>query len=265
MGKKLTLGTAFKFLVIAIIITVVIMFFRSCNEMLEPYEFQENIQLIQLENPKPEQEVAILDTTLGEIRMMLFREKCPKTVDNFVTLANEGYYDGTFFFSSEAEVYAMAGSENKDGSGAKTTNDRRISNEYDDELWPLKGAVLSIGDRQGSSDSRFFFVWDAMKQQGYDKTSLIAERYPENVAEAFEKQGGVPALKGTTKAAGYTVFAQVYEGLDIVHDYTNVPVSGANSTPTENLRINSVKIMTYSESLEIPSENKTEEEEKNET
>ncbi len=51
---------------------------------------------------------------------MLFREKAPNTVENFVTLANEGYYNNSYFFAAEAGVYAMAGSENRDGTGAKT-------------------------------------------------------------------------------------------------------------------------------------------------
>ncbi|HAZ32015.1 MAG TPA: hypothetical protein DCY61_04915, partial [Dehalococcoidia bacterium] len=39
----------------------------------------------------------ILETNFGEIELELFHAKAPRTVENFVTLAGEGFYDGTRF------------------------------------------------------------------------------------------------------------------------------------------------------------------------
>ncbi len=55
-----------KFFIIAVLLTVVIMFAKSCEQAMQPYEFNtDNISLIQLDAPKDDQEIAILDTTLG--------------------------------------------------------------------------------------------------------------------------------------------------------------------------------------------------------
>lgn len=47
--------------------------------------------------PKIGDTIALLDTTLGIIKIKLFIEETPKTCANFIALAKKGYYDGTIF------------------------------------------------------------------------------------------------------------------------------------------------------------------------
>ena len=51
----------------------------------------------QLENAKSGDIVAIMHTNAGDIKIRLFKEKAPKTVENFVTHSENGYYNGIVF------------------------------------------------------------------------------------------------------------------------------------------------------------------------
>ena len=53
--------------------------------------------MYQFEKPARDAEVIVMKTSKGTIKMRLFPEKAPKTVENFVTHAKEGYYDGLTF------------------------------------------------------------------------------------------------------------------------------------------------------------------------
>ena len=53
--------------------------------------------MYQFEKPAKDSEVIVMKTNMGTIKMRLFPEKAPKTVENFVTHAKEGYYDGVSF------------------------------------------------------------------------------------------------------------------------------------------------------------------------
>ena len=52
---------------------------------------------LQLEKPISGDTVAIMHTTMGDIKIKLFKEETPKTFENFVTHAKNGYYNGLIF------------------------------------------------------------------------------------------------------------------------------------------------------------------------
>ena len=51
----------------------------------------------QLDRPQKGETIAVMHTSLGDISIRLFPDKAPKTVENFVTHAKNGYYDGLKF------------------------------------------------------------------------------------------------------------------------------------------------------------------------
>ena len=53
--------------------------------------------MYQFEKPAKDSEVIVMETSKGTIKLRLFPDKAPKTVENFVTHAKEGYYDGLTF------------------------------------------------------------------------------------------------------------------------------------------------------------------------
>ncbi|MYJ43299.1 MAG: peptidylprolyl isomerase [Acidimicrobiaceae bacterium] len=62
--------------------------------------------------------VAVLDTSEGEMRFELTASETPLTVNNFVTLARWGYYDGTLLFRTDPSIDIIQG-------GSPHTNDNR--------------------------------------------------------------------------------------------------------------------------------------------
>ena len=51
----------------------------------------------QLEHPKAGDLIAVMHTTMGDIKIRLFPDQVPKTVENFTTHAKNGYYNGVLF------------------------------------------------------------------------------------------------------------------------------------------------------------------------
>ena len=83
----------------------------------------DTMKLVQLEAPKEGDKIAIVDTTLGEIRFVLYPDYSPKAVENFVKLAESGYYDNTYVFDAQDGAYAGYGAKEKDGSAGNDTDE----------------------------------------------------------------------------------------------------------------------------------------------
>ena len=75
----------------------------------------DTMELVQLEPPENGDTVAIVDTSLGEFRFVLYPEYSPAAVKNFIDHAESGFYDGTYVFNSESGVYSYAGSKSRSG------------------------------------------------------------------------------------------------------------------------------------------------------
>jgi len=103
---------------------------------LEAELAEENPQTAQSDGP-----YAILHTTAGEITILLYPEQAPKAVENFITLAREGYYDGTLFH------YAKKGDLTQTGLPGNGEEEERniwgapFENEFSDDLHHYPGAV----------------------------------------------------------------------------------------------------------------------------
>lgn len=76
--------------------------------------------LPQFNNPSEDSEVAIIHTTLGDIKVMFFPEYAPKAVENFLTHAKEGYYDGISFHRVMEDFMIQGGDPNGDGTGGES-------------------------------------------------------------------------------------------------------------------------------------------------
>ena len=63
---------------------------------------------------------AVLETSFGEIHIKLFPEECPKTVENFVSLANKGYYNNLIFHRVIKGFMIQTGDPKGDGTGGES-------------------------------------------------------------------------------------------------------------------------------------------------
>ena len=73
-------------------------------------------RLVQLEEPKVGDQIAIVDTTIGEVRFKLYPEYAPEAVNNFVKLAESGAYNDTYVFDAQNGAYSAMGAPNRNGS-----------------------------------------------------------------------------------------------------------------------------------------------------
>lgn len=208
------------------------------------------IELIQLEPPKEGQDIAIFETNWGTIKMMLFTEETPQTVEHFKTLINAGFYDGREIakIDQTTKTIYTGVDETTDTYGRLMTEDGKdVPIETSINLWHFTGAVSAYQNVSGfnskytNSDSRFFIVGT---KEVFDQTvfQLEYQEFPQAVREAYEEVGGLLEYTGC-----FTVFAQVYEGLDVVDDMiANAKLEEDSAVPAEDLYIIKATLSTYS-------------------
>jgi peptidyl-prolyl cis-trans isomerase B (cyclophilin B) len=95
-----------------------------------------------------------LHTSQGAITLELFDYDAPKTVENFLSLAQEGFYDGTIFHRVIPDFMIQGGDPSGDGTGGPgyefddEPNDRRI----------VRGALAMANRGPNTNGSQFFIV-----------------------------------------------------------------------------------------------------------
>ncbi|MDP2936110.1 MAG: peptidylprolyl isomerase [Dehalococcoidia bacterium] len=152
---------------------------------------------------------ATLHTTLGDMQIELFAKETPKTVNNFVFLARDGYYSNVKFHRIIKNFMVQTG--DPAGTGAGTPGyrfeDEPVSRNY------VRGTVAMANAGKNTNGSQFFVV---------------------HADYALPKN--------------YTIFGLVSDkgGLETLDKIANVPVrmspTGEPSVPTEDVRITSVDI-----------------------
>ena len=98
---------------------------------------------------------AIIETGLGVIEVELFDDKSPKTVENFVTLAEKGFYDGIKFHRVIPDFMVQTGDPNGDGSGGPGYE---IKDEFHPDLRHDVPGILSMANRGPNTGGSQFFI-----------------------------------------------------------------------------------------------------------
>lgn len=191
----------------------------------------------QLNQEVQENEILVeVDTTMGPIQIKLFPELAPKTVENFVTHAKNGYYDGIIFHRIIKDFMIQGGDPTGTGMGGESIYGSTFEDEFNPELMNLRGALSMANAGPGTNGSQFFIVQaknvpsNMLKQmQDYD--------YPEEVIKAYAENGGTPWLDGK-----HTVFGHVVSGMDVVDGMADVEKDGRDK-PVEDISIKSIKVI----------------------
>lgn len=101
---------------------------------------------------------AIITTEKGEMRIRLFDDEAPITVNNFVFLANQGFYDGTTFHRVLADFMAQGGDPTGSGSGGPGY---QFEDEFDDSLsFDRRGLLAMANSGPGTNGSQFFITFN---------------------------------------------------------------------------------------------------------
>ncbi|MGC9348668.1 MAG: peptidylprolyl isomerase [Anaerolineae bacterium] len=108
----------------------------------------------------PEQTyVATIETEKGDIVVELFAERAPKTVNNFIFLSREGFYDDTTFHRVIPGFMAQAGDPTGTGRGGPGY---QFADEFHPELRHDGPGVLSMANAGSNTNgSQFFITFDA--------------------------------------------------------------------------------------------------------
>lgn len=182
--------------------------------------------------------VAVMHTTMGDIKIKLFPEHAEKTVENFVALAKRGYYDGIIFHRVIKDFMIQGGDPTGTGMGGESAWGGSFEDEFTPLLHNLRGALSMANAGPGTNGSQFFIVQaDTVPENMIAQMKDLADGgFPPEITAAYEEMGGTPWLDFR-----HTVFGQVVEGMDVVDSIASVKV-GAADKPTEDVKINGIDI-----------------------
>ena len=175
----------------------------------------------QLEAPAKGEEIAIMHTSKGDIYLRLFKEQAPKTVENFITHAKNGYYDGLKFHRVIDDFMIQGGDPKGDGTGGESIWGGKFADEFHKKLLNLRGSVAMANSGANTNGSQFFI--NQAKPTG-DTAEALKKAVEENNASLKEQVAGV-----------YTQYAQYY-GENFTSQYpTEQAFLYANLTPAAEL------------------------------
>ena len=192
----------------------------------------------QLDMPQSGETVAVMHTTLGDISIRLFGDKVPRTVENFVTHAKNGYYDGLIFHRVIKDFMIQGGDPTGTGCGGESIYGEKFEDEFHPELHNIKGALAMANAGPNTNGSQFFIVEASEVPEGMlEQMKGMADRgFPENTVKAYETVGGTPWLDFR-----HSVFGQVYDGMDVVEKIASVKTDGSDR-PLDDVKILSIDV-----------------------
>ncbi len=179
--------------------------------------------------------VAEMVTNYGTIKLKLFPDYAPKTVENFVTHAKNGYYEGVIFHRVIKDFMIQGGDPTGTGMGGESIYGRAFEDEFSPELFNFRGALSMANAGPNTNGSQFFIVQKSDWDPGFSEQMKKAG-YPDKVIEHYEKNGGTPWLDFR-----HTVFGHVVEGMDVVDKIASVQ-TGPGDRPVNDVVIEKITI-----------------------
>ncbi len=230
-------------ILILLLATSLILFTAGCKkEETEKTEGGIEMELEQLKAPKEGEEIAVITTNHGEIKIRLFPEVAPKAVENFKTHAKDGYYNGVTFHRVMNEFMIQGGDPEGTGRGGESIWGRPFEDEFNVNYRNFRGALSMANAGPNTNGSQFFIVQKTETEKDIIRQMREAgegKGFPETVINAYDELGGTYWLDGA-----HTVFGQVFEGMDVVDKIASVEVD-VNDKPVEPVIMEKVEIVKY--------------------
>lgn len=237
---------------------IIVMISQQNYHYIDP----DTLEFVQMQEIPEGAPTAVIQTSLGEIRAVLYPEYAPKTVSQFISLAEKGWYDNTYIFDVKNSVYFSAGAA--DASGTSKTpvfeNQEKIPQELHQNLWTFSGALCAVNTSRDTSFSKRLFKSEEiysgsqfmfLNSVDFSDEAFVSEfreaSASQELADNFIQLGGVPNF-----AQQMTVFGQAYTGLDVIQQITSLQTSEQPDTsgftpPEQEVKILSVQISSYSQ------------------
>ena len=150
---------------------------------------------------------AIIKTSLGDMKVEFFTNDAPMTVNNFINLAQDGYYDGVIFHRVISDFMIQGGDPSGTGHG---DYGKYPGYQFQDELnnqIPYSKGILAMANSGPNTNGSQFFIMHVDYPLPYN----------------------------------YTIFGKVVEGLDVIDIIATVE-TGAGDKPTSDVIIETVEI-----------------------
>ncbi|WP_239734281.1 peptidylprolyl isomerase [Mammaliicoccus sp. G-M28] len=180
--------------------------------------------------------VVEIKTTKGNMTFKLFPELAPKTVENFIGLAEKKYYDGIIFHRVINGFMVQGGDPTGTGMGGESIYGSAFEDEFSLQAFNLYGALSMANAGPNTNGSQFFIV--QMKEVPANMLSQLKDGgWPEEIVDRYAEKGGTPWLDQK-----HSVFGHIVKGEDILEEIANVKV-GANDKPAEDIVIETIDII----------------------
>lgn len=148
-----------------------------------------------------------IETTLGDIYADLNEAEAPKTVANFVALANKGFYDGIIFHRVIPGFMIQTGDPTGTGMGGPGY---KFADEFSKKLRHDGPGVLSMANSGPNTNGSQFFITDAA-------TPWLDDRH--------------------------SVFGKVTQGMDVVQKIANAPRNRQDDKPVQKIAMTKVTVL----------------------
>ncbi len=161
----------------------------------------------------------LVETSMGNIKIELFKEKAPISVRNFLSYVKDGFYDGLVFHRVIAGFMIQGGGMDADMQQKKTKF--AIKNEATNGLSNQRGTLAMARTAVVDSATSQFFI------------NLVDNAFLDNSGKTPDK-------------FGYAVFGQVVEGMDVVDAIAKVKTgnkAGHSDVPLDPVVIKSAKVL----------------------
>ena len=192
-------------------------------------------QFPQLNEVNENNPLVTVHTNQGDFTLELFPEVAPKTVENFITHAKNGYYDGVIFHRVIEDFMIQGGDPTGTGMGGESIYGRTFEDEFSREAFNLYG-TLSMANAGPNTNGSQFFIVTAKQVPTQMLKQLKDGGWPEEIVEEYAKVGGTPWLDHR-----HTVFGRVVEGMDVVLKIEGVK-RNAQDRPLEDVVIESMDV-----------------------
>jgi len=204
-----------KLLLPFLVLVIVLVLIASTILVFNP--FKENEKTTNSNGSTTSNPIAVIETSMGTIKVEIYKDKVPNTANNFINLAKAGFYNGLVFHRVIDGFMIQGGGFKADGT-QKQSPFGPINLEINPEVHHVDGAIgMARGSDPNSATSQFFI-----------------------------DDGPQPQLEpGGVDANGYAAFGVVVEGIDVVRDIAAVDTTteyGLSNWPVNDITIDIITI-----------------------
>lgn len=161
---------------------------------------------------KPDETIAIVSTTKGDIVLRFFEDEAPKTVENFLGLAKKSYYDGIIFHRVIEGFMIQGGDPTGTGRGGESLWGTPFDDEFSTSVKNKKGSISMANAGPKTNGSQFFINTN---------DNLFLDNK-------------------------HSVFGEVISGFDIVESIEKSKTDPTDK-PIDEVKINNIKILKFSQ------------------